>query len=52
MTEYTELQIIKHALEYYIQRPEATEKDVAREKLALEEVKRRVEWRKEKYGIK
>lgn len=31
MTEYTEAQIIKHALAYYIQRPDAYKEDLKQE---------------------
>lgn len=36
--EYREQQIIKHALQYYIQRPNASELDKKREQKALEKV--------------
>jgi hypothetical protein len=51
MTEYTELQIIKHALNYYIKRPEATVKDVNRELRLLNKIETKVENLKGDYGI-
>ena len=36
--EYREQQIIKHALQYYIQRPNASELDKKREQKVLEKV--------------
>ncbi|WP_167553113.1 hypothetical protein [Evansella clarkii] len=51
MSEYTRLQIIKHALQYYIKRPEACEKDVEKEKKLLNKVTSEIEYLKEKYGI-
>ncbi|WP_445505803.1 hypothetical protein [Niallia sp. 03091] len=52
MTEYKKLQIIKHALQHYIKRPNADEKDILVEKRILEKVTHQVEFLKEKYGIK
>lgn len=40
---YRNLQIIKHALQYYISRPNANEKDLAREKNLLKQVEEEVE---------
>lgn len=51
MKDYKETQIIKHALMLYIQRPEATEKDIAQEKQLLEYYTDKAEWLREKYGI-
>ena len=42
---YRNLQIIKHAIKYYISRPNANEKDLAREKRLL----KRIEDELEKY---
>lgn len=52
MTEYTELQIVKHALEYYVERPGASKEDIERESRVLESVRNRVEYLKERYAIK
>lgn len=52
MTEYTELQIIKHALNYYIKRPEATVKDTKQELHLLNKIESKVENLKDVYGIK
>ncbi len=52
LSEYKKLQIIKHALQHYIKRPGATEKDILVEKRILEKVTNQVEYLKEKYGIK
>ncbi|SDM14928.1 hypothetical protein [Sediminibacillus halophilus] len=38
MKSYVKKQIIKHALQHYIQRPGASDKDIAREKRLLEEI--------------
>lgn len=51
MTEYKELQITKHALQYYINRPDANEKDLATERLLLDKVEERISRRKERYHI-
>lgn len=50
--EYRNHQIIKHALEYYIKRPNADPKDIEVESNLLEKYKRIVEFEKEKYNIK
>ncbi|WP_424685126.1 hypothetical protein [Enterococcus sp.] len=39
MSPYTKNQIIKHALQYYIERPNADPKDLCRERLVLWETK-------------
>ena len=41
---YRNLQIIKHALQYYISRPNANEKDLAREKSLLKRIEDEVEY--------
>lgn len=46
------LQIIKHALQYYIARPNATEKDLVREKNLLKLVEDDIEWYEERHHIK
>lgn len=49
---YTKLQIIKHALQYYLQRPNMTKSDVKREIELLTEVEIEIDELKEKYDIK
>lgn len=39
MNKYRKLQTIKHALQYYITRPDADPKDIEQEKALLEKVK-------------
>ncbi|USK43747.1 hypothetical protein [Cytobacillus oceanisediminis] len=51
MSEYKNLQIIKHALQHYIQRPNATKKELLEEKKLLDKVTVDVETLQEKYGI-
>ena len=51
MTEYKELQIVKHALQHYIQREGADPDDIETEKRLLKEIERRIEWRREKYEL-
>ena len=48
---YKNLQIIKHALQYYIARPNANEKDLAKEKSLLERIKDEVEYYQKAYHI-
>ncbi|RHQ87420.1 hypothetical protein DWX89_03050 [Coprobacillus sp. AF21-8LB] len=48
---YRNLQIIKHALQYYIARPDASEKDLAREKNLLKSVEEEVEIYQERNHI-
>ncbi|MBS4190358.1 hypothetical protein KHA94_09105 [Bacillus sp. FJAT-49705] len=52
MSEYKKLQIIKHALQHYIKRPNATEKELLEEKRLLDKVTMDVESLQEKYGIR
>ncbi len=52
MSPYTKKQIIKHALEYYIQRPNAHQKDVHREKTVLRQIEEEVNREMERNGIK
>lgn len=52
MKEYKETQIIKHALQMYIERPGATEKDIIQEKQLLKQYTDRAELLKERYKIK
>lgn len=49
---YRNLQIIKHALQYYIARSNADEKDLAREKNLLKRVEENIEWYEERHHIK
>lgn len=51
MKEYKALQIIKHALAYYIAREGATETDTNTEKLLLAEIEERIENLRERYRI-
>jgi hypothetical protein len=51
MSEYTELQIIKHALMYYIGRPNASENDLLKETHMLNRTVKRIEVLKDHYGI-
>ena len=50
-TYYRKLQTVKHALQYYITRPNANEKDLAREKNLLKQVEEEVEIFKERNHI-
>ncbi|GAA5416206.1 hypothetical protein Pryu01_01238 [Paraliobacillus ryukyuensis] len=52
MKPYIKKQIIKHALQHYIQRPGAGAKDIAKEKRLLEEITVETEKLKERYRIK
>lgn len=49
---YTKLQIIKHALQYYLQRPNMTKPDAKKEIELLTEVETEIDELKEKYGIR
>lgn len=51
MKDYHRQQIIKHALQHYIQRPNATEKDIAQEKRLLNEIEQDIISMKKEYGI-
>ena len=48
---YRNLQIIKHALQYYIARPNASKKDLVREKNLLKSVEEEVEIYQERNHI-
>lgn len=48
---YRNLQIIKHALQYYISRSNANEKDLAREKSLLKRIEDEVEYYQKAYHI-
>lgn len=50
--KYKEMQIIKHSLQNYLNRPNATEKELSEEKRLLDKVTQQVDEMKEKYGIK
>ncbi|MDF1509717.1 hypothetical protein PZE06_16375 [Robertmurraya sp. DFI.2.37] len=52
MKEYKKLQIIKHALQHYIERPNASEKDILQETRLLNEVTSKVEDMQDRYGIR
>lgn len=52
MSPYTRKQIIKHALQYYIQRPGADAKDIHREKTVLRQVEEELSREMERNGIK
>lgn len=49
--KYKELQIIKHSLQHYVTRPNATAKDIKQEKRLLDKVIQEVNEMKERYGI-
>lgn len=49
--EYKELQIIKHSLQRYVNRSEATNNEVETEHRLLEKVIGQIEILREKYGI-
>lgn len=52
MSPYTKNQIIKHALQCYIQRPGADPEDVHREKTVLRQVEEEINRQMERNGIK
>lgn len=52
MSPYTRKQIIKHALQYYIQRPNAEPKDVHREKTVLRQIEEELSREMERNRIK
>ena len=41
--QYRRMQTVKHALQYYISRPNANEKDIVREKKLMKSVEEEVE---------
>lgn len=49
--QYRRMQTIKHALQYYITRPNANEKDLTREKSLLERIEDEVEIYQERNHI-
>ena len=50
--DYKSLQIIKHALQHYIKRGNATDKEIEEEKCVLNNITENVNDLKQKYGIK
>lgn len=50
--KYTELQIIKHSLQYYITRSYATDKEIEQEIRLLDKITSQVDEMKKKYEIK
>ncbi len=50
-TYYKKLQTVKHALQYYITRPNASKKDLVREKNLLKAIEEEVETFEERYHI-
>lgn len=51
MNQYTETQIVKHALQAYIKRPDATEKDLSKERTVLKKYSEEAERLKSRYRI-
>jgi hypothetical protein len=49
---YRELQIIKHSLQHYLNRDNASENDIVRESNLLKKVTNEIDEMKEKYEIK
>ena len=49
--QYRRMQTVKHALQYYISRPNANEKDLVREKNLLKSVEEEVEIYQERNHI-
>ena len=49
--QYRRMQTVKHALQYYITRPGASEKDLVREKNLLKRVEEEVEYYQKAYHI-
>lgn len=52
MSPYTRKQIIKHALQYYIQRSVADQKDIHREKTVLRQIEEELSREMERNRIK
>ena len=50
--KYRDMHIIKHALQYYLTRPNATSKEIKQEQAVLEKVKEEIETFKEIKRIK
>lgn len=51
-TYYKDIQIVKHALQFYINRTNADEKDLEREKRLLKKIEEEVDEYKERKNIK
>ena len=51
-TYYKDIQIVKHALQFYIKRPDANEKDLEKEKKLLKKVENEVSNFKKSNNIK
>ncbi len=49
MNKYRKLQTIKHALQYYITRPDGDRKDIEQEKALLEKIKEDIHAMKSKW---
>ena len=49
--QYRRMQTVKHALQYYITRPGASEKDLVREKNLLKRVEEDIEWYEERHLV-
>lgn len=52
VSRYAELQTLKHALQYYIKRPGASERDIIKETHLLERITDRIDILKDMYRIK
>lgn len=50
--QYRRMQTVKHALQYYLTRPNASEKDLVREQNLLKRVEDDIEWYEERHHIK
>ena len=50
--KYRDMQIIKHALQYYVTRPNVTSKEIKQEQAVLEKVEKEIETFKEIKRIK
>lgn len=51
MTRYKQLQILKHALMYYMRRPNSTPDDLKAEESLLREIETGIEFLQERYRI-
>ncbi|MDK3983762.1 hypothetical protein O0D34_00470 [Staphylococcus pseudintermedius] len=49
--EYRDAQIVKHALQYYMKRPNASELDLKREQKVLDKVTNQVKHMQERWDI-
>ena len=50
-TYYKKMQIVKHALRYYIARPKANEKDLINERNLLNQIETKIEEYQERHDI-